>query len=348
MRIATRQTPEAQSLLRDALERLTELLGEAPEVVEWSNEASDIGDGITVRCTYRGHEELYSVTLTSRLSSYRLLERVTRTPPSDSDNHTPLPLIATSHVTDRAAIDLRSKGLQYVDSLGNAHLHFGPVLIDVRGRRAPKPQSELPRGARGSASLTSPRRAQIIMCLLAWPDLLQARLQDLADASGTSPSQVHQTIKLLSEAGYVSDKELYRHRTPELLDMWASAYATQLGPTLALDEFTSQHPGEWPALPDGLLAHRSGESAAHTLMRPTTATIYLETPDPALIRLNRWMRTERPNVFLRLRFWTSPEEGTRTHGTHEAPWPIVYADLLSSNDPRHREAAQNWRQARER
>lgn len=44
------------------------------------------------------------------------------------------------------------------------------------------------------------------------------------------------------------------------------------------------------------------------------------------------------------KFWTAPpgENHGRTD-PHNAPWPLVYADLLAMNDPRLTEIAETWR-----
>jgi hypothetical protein len=173
----------------------------------------------------------------------------------------------------------------------------------------------------------------------------------LADASGVSIGLVHDTLNQLQRAEYIGESGL--RRPGELLELWAAAYSTGLGPTLALDSFvgdpsTDQVLGadmwEMPAL--------SGEAAVSAYLgRRTTLTVYVDQLDPSLAVVNRWRREResRPNVFVRRRFWSAELEigQSDSAGQQLAPWPIVYADLLASGEPRLVEVAKDWRMAHE-
>src|SRR5450756_198008 len=51
----------------------------------------------------------------------------------------PYPILAIGeHIDTRSATAFRDAGLQYIDATGNASIRFGGVLVEVRGRRAPK------------------------------------------------------------------------------------------------------------------------------------------------------------------------------------------------------------------
>lgn len=331
---------DTDALISQVAAELGKALGEPPRVdLSTADAALDPGIDALMHCTRHGDQQTYAVQVKNGSPARLQLDHL-RHVSSVLDAE---PLLVSHHIGEVAAHRLRDRGIQYVDALGNAHLHFGGVLIDVQGRRQTSTRTARPKP---TTNLVSPRRAQIIMCLLVWPDLLDARLQDLADVSGTSPSQVHQTLKLLDEAGYMKDGAVLRSRRDELIDLWTSAYPTQLSPTLDLGSFTSQHPGVWPEVPEGVLAHR--ESAADELIRPATATIYVAALTPDVVRANRWTRSGRPDVFVRHRFWTSPHERRDLTGTADAPWLLVLADLLASSDPRPRAVAHDWRQTHAR
>jgi hypothetical protein len=76
-------------------------------------------------------------------------------------------------------------------------------------------------------------------------------------------------------------------------------------------------------------------------------TIYLAESDAKLPILNRWSRSpdQRPNVFVRRKFWTSPRPREEDPATtaQNAPWPLVYADLVATGDARLGEIARTWR-----
>lgn len=103
---------------------------------------------------------------------------------------------------------LRAAQIAYVDSVGNAALRFGPVLMEVSGRARPVRDggssgvsSTVSYGAR-SGQLLTPANRQVIAALLADPSLETATLRELAAAAGVSVGQAHKSVALLASAGY--------------------------------------------------------------------------------------------------------------------------------------------------
>ena len=254
-----------------------------------------------------------------------------------------LPLmVASDYISEKSATPLRDTGIQYIDASGNAYVRFQDVLVDVRGRRRSKIHADLARAQRPS-NLFSPRRAQVVMVLLAWPQFADANVREFAHASGVSLGQVHDTLVMLNESGYLPHGSPSLHRRRELLEYWTAAYPTGLGPRLALASFRGEpEPLKKVNAEDPVFM--SGESAATDLIRPETLTIYAEFLDPKLPIVNRWRADREPNIFVRKKFWSSPykDDGPLV-GFRSAPWPLVYADLVASGEPRQREVAREWR-----
>lgn len=118
------------------------------------------------------------------------------------------PLLVIGHrISPRSADAFRAAGIQFADALGNAFLAFGSVLIDVRGRTesaaassgAYRPADRSPH----PANLFSSRRAQVILVLLAWPELSRMTVREIATASGVSTGQAHDTLNRLQQAGFL-------------------------------------------------------------------------------------------------------------------------------------------------
>jgi hypothetical protein len=248
---------------------------------------------------------------------------------------------------------LREANIQFVDALGNAFIAFGSVLVDVRGRIEPadKARANPPRSsAHQSANLFSRSRSQVIAALLSWPELVGGRRREIALAAGTSLGQAHDVLTRLAEAGYLLPASQKLTRFDELLDLWAAAYSTGLGPYLEVAQFhgdpSRPFTGERPA-------YLSGETAEGAdIARPATLTVYLDSLDPTLAIANRWSTNPDRvrNVFIRHKFWLSPrpaEEDPATK-TQNAPWPLVYADLLATGDARLAEVARTWKAHRAR
>lgn len=248
-------------------------------------------------------------------------------------------LVFTTFVAPSASETFRRAGVQYLDTVGNAWVEFGDVLIDVRGRRRPIGADQPARTTAGN--LFSTGRAQVVLALLAWPQLWEAPQRQLAHAAGVSLGQAHNTLALLTEAGY-GRGHTRAGQTP-LLDLWVAAFPTGLATKLTfatyrgdIDEVTKVNADD-PVFV-------SGEGAAGDLLRPATLTIYVDDLDPRLPIVNTWRSDGPANIVVRRKFWHAPDNSDAPlAGVRPAPWPLVYADLATSDDPRVRNVANQWR-----
>lgn len=267
----------------------------------------------------------------------------------------PRPVLAISdYISARTADALREAGVQYADAAGNTSIRFDGVMIEVQGRRRLAEWGTSPRRHSADATTShggnmfSTRRSQVIMALLAWPELWNARVLDVVRASGASAGQVHDTLRLLERAGFSPEESVDPRRQDSLLEFWTSAYTVGLGPKLALASYRGDINVPVKGASPKQAFYLSGESAhGLDLVRAATLTVYVDEPDPRLALVNKWRRDpeEAPNVFVRQKFWKSPRDADEhpRPGGHNSPWPMVYADLLATNDPRLAEVARTWR-----
>ncbi len=250
----------------------------------------------------------------------------------------PPTLVFTSFMTPRSAEAFRRAGVQYLDLVGNAWVAFDGVLLDVRAR--PRPDGLAVPAHKPAGNLFSTARAQVAFALLAWPPLWEATRRDLAHAAGVSLGQAHNALALLTEAGYRRDPA--RPGQPELLDLWAAAFPTGLATKLTLARYRGEIGPVKDVRSDGP-AFVSGESAAEDLLRPATLTLYVQVLDPRLPVVNKWRSDGHPNIVVRRKFWHVPHDGDDDLAeVRPAPWPLVYADLVTSDDPRVRTVARQW------
>lgn len=178
--------------------------------------------------------------------------------------------------------------------------------------------------------------------LLAWPKLWHSTQRELARAAGVSLGQANNALRLLAEAGFGPDG---RRDAEELLRLWAATFPTGLAQRLTLATFRGDPDNIRPVGAETI--YRSGEIAAAEFLRPATATVYVEDLDPRLALVNRWRTDAEPNIVVRRAFWRPPggEEEQTPRKALLAPWPLVYADLLASDDSRVRGAAEEWGRA---
>ncbi|XVV13770.1 type IV toxin-antitoxin system AbiEi family antitoxin [Actinoplanes sp. CA-131856] len=257
-------------------------------------------------------------------------------------------LVIGNRISRRSADAFREANIQFVDTLGNASIRFGDVFVDVRGRVEQDDQASRERGKGGAGSsvnLFSRGRAQVILALLTWPELVSGGRREIAGAAGTSLGQAHDVMTRLAEAGFLLPSSHGLVRVNELIDYWTAAYSTGLGRRLGLAEF---HGDPSSPIKSERPLYFSGETAVGVdLARPATSTVYLDVLEPKLAIANRWSANPDriPNIFVRKKFWTSPHpaEEDPARKTQNAPWLLVYADLMATADARLAEVARKWR-----
>lgn len=253
-------------------------------------------------------------------------------------------LVVAPHVTESTGESLRTLGLAYVDAVGNASIRFGPVLIDIRGRK-PRPgptTKELPSRAFRASGL------KVVLALLQDPASVTMTMHQIAALTGVADGTVHAAITDLERNGYLLRRNgkttLLRQR--RLLDEWSTAYALRLQPKLHLAAFRSPTPKWWrdPLLDITAIDGQWGaETAAELLggeLRATRAVLYTPVVPATWAAQLRWQSAtpQDADVEIRKRFWTQLSGRRST-----CPSVLVYADLLAAADSRLREAAQQLR-----
>ncbi|WP_278235618.1 type IV toxin-antitoxin system AbiEi family antitoxin [Isoptericola sp. AK164] len=243
----------------------------------------------------------------------------------------------------------RERGGWHIDAAGNAYVRAPGVHIDVHGRRtASRTERKTRLSTAQETNLMSAGRAQVIFCLLSWPDLVSMPIRAIADVAGVSPGTAHTTIKALTEEDYLFLGASVIARREELLDRWATAFPLGLGRSLELGRFCGKPDlSAWEAT--GSSVRVSGEYAADNI-RGTDLTLYAKELEPALIARSRWRRPEpgeSANIIVRRKFWTEPTSplgrNTGAPSIRRAPALLVYADLLASREPRQQETARAMR-----
>lgn len=248
----------------------------------------------------------------------------------------------TDRITPTVARKIRDGGGWYADAAGNMFLRAPGVFVDVSGR-APVPERKT--AARGATphNLMSAGRAQVVLAVLTWPQLLTQSLREIGQAAGVSTAAAHKALKLLEEERYLTHSRQLMRRD-ELIDLWASSYPLGLARSTEVGRYRGEpNPTPWAAL--GHRVYVSGEYAATELAGPDLVLYVSQLDTKALIQ-SRWQRPETNddgNIIVRRAFWTAPDRWDESPGVDLAPPLLVYGDLLASNDPRQREVASAMR-----
>ena len=250
-----------------------------------------------------------------------------------------IPLLVADHVTPPLADALRTEGVEFIDTAGNAFLNQPPLLVFVKGQRPAGQEAALDRGRAFQAT-----GLQVLFALLARPEFVARPYREIAVAAGVAHGTVGWVMAELPGLGHLA-KVGGRRRLingERLMDQWTEAYARTLRPRLLLGRFRGDMGAlqartmQWPA---GLII--GGELAAARLtrhLRPGTATFYAPGIDPKVILKLVLQADAEGNVEFRRRFWDFPGDETQL-----TPTLLVYADLLAIGDARCLETAQTLR-----
>lgn len=291
---------------------------------------------------WRGRSSEYFMA--TYLPSLTLTELLSSIPPEIREDHRILAL--GRRINTRTAHVFRQERINFLDLAGNAYVEFGDVLVDIRGapRQSSSSRGEALRTGEPNdshpANLFTKRRSQVLFALLAWPELLDEPVRKISRAARASLGIVQETLKLLESSGFLSSGTTRRFlRQHELIDLWTASYPVGLGSPTLQREFRGdpQHLKEVP----GSLLSVSGEAAVPNMLNHQSLILYTDEFDIELAIQNRWRKDSHPNIFVRPKFWRSPQhiDSSDHGGVCRAPELLIYADLLASGEPRQREAA---------
>lgn len=243
---------------------------------------------------------------------------------------------------------LRRKGISFVDLAGNAHFPFSRSLIYVAGRPATVEADADALQVQTTADGTL--NARVVFALLARPEFLQITQRELAKKTGVSLGGVSTALAQLQARGFInkarSKQPRMLLRKEQLLDEWRHEYRSRLAPKL--DEQARRMAGDIEALQSAEVVafgmQWGGEVAAQRIthfLRPVTYTLYANPAIqglPRLAALAKLRKADDGNIKIVSRFWNFDPADSQ-HGD-TVPLPLVYAELMASDDPRCQETAQ--------
>jgi hypothetical protein len=249
-------------------------------------------------------------------------------------------LLITDYATPPLADALRLRGVQFVDTAGNAFLNREGLLVIVTGRT-------LKTGPAPPTTLRVFRRSglQVTFALLSAPTLLSAPQRTIADAAGVSLGSVAPVLEGLRDLGFIADIRGTRRFVDRerLINQWSEGYARVLLPSLELGRFTARNPDWWRTTdPDLHGAQWGGETAAALLQQNLVPeqTILYSDDIPAKLAVKQRLKAD-PNgqVVVRRRFWNS----VPSPRPEVVPPLLIYADLVAVGDARSLAAAKEIR-----
>jgi len=248
-------------------------------------------------------------------------------------------LLLTRYANPNMAQELCEKGIQFLDTAGNAYLNAPPLFVSMRGFRPPASEAKVKTKRAFQAS-----GLQVLFALLLRPELAAAPYRDIAKEADVALGTVGWVLRDLKELGYLVDmghKGRRLNRKAELMERWVTAYPDQLRPKLEIGRFKAVTP-DWHKEAGDIArfgACWGGEpAAAHMtgLLKPQAATVYIRGDANAFILHNKLRKDPQGEIEILKVFWDASMQ--KEYGD-QAPPLLVYADLLATADPRNIEIA---------
>ncbi len=245
-------------------------------------------------------------------------------------------LLVADYVTPPLAEELKTRGVAFIDTAGNAYLDRPPLLIWVKGEK-PLTRLEAPPE---TGRAFRPSGLRVLFAVLCQPAIVDRPYREIAKHAGVAHGTVGWVMAempKMGNVGMVGGKRRLMH--PErLLQQWVDAYARTLRPKLLLGRYRAETLDWWENLEPlnyGLVL--GGEAAAARLtkiLRPGTLTFYGPKAEPRLLLDQRLKADPAGNVEFLRRFWAFENNMPGI-----APAVLVYADLVTIGDARALEAA---------
>ena len=179
--------------------------------------------------------------------------------------------------------------------------------------------------------------SKLILYLLLNPANIGKTYRVISDEAGVSLGSVQSNIAILMEKGFVVETALGRllRKRERLLDYWTRGYAEDIKKKLFIGRFRFLSPSvkeNWQEIKLGTDAFWGGEPAAFLkdeYLKPERWDVYVEENADCLIKTGRMIPDPEGNIFVYKKFWNSGSISPI----------VVYADLLSIDDDRCREAS---------
>lgn len=258
-------------------------------------------------------------------------------------------MLVTDYVNPKLAEQLKEQDIQFLDTAGNAFINQPPVYIDIQGKKPTKPNIEVTM-AKQMGKAFQPKGMKVVYMLLTQPELVNAPMRTIADTAEVALGTVKQVMDDLHYQGFIvqkGDKGKVVENTKTLLDKWLYAYPENMQAKLNQTLFATDNPELLKAINvtdfDG---YWGGELAAERYdhyLKAKDFMIYLAPEHKHAFlkaaRLRKPAVNEIPDyrvMVVEPPFEVEKIQGDQTGLAHPL---LVYANLVTSTDPRSMDAA---------
>lgn len=255
------------------------------------------------------------------------------------------PLIMAEYVNAALGARLRREGVDYIDAVGNASLTRSPLCVILGGAKPP-PHQHSP-----GISLNSKAGLQLTALLLTDGQCVQHPLRSIAQAAGISLGATSGFMRELRKLGFIRGRPGHLTnlgKRADLLEQWTTAYIGRLRPKLLARSYRTTE-GRIPTdlipllknSPDILVGGELAAAMTTGLFRAARVSLHI-TPSVShegIMQRLRLLPDGHGNVDVFTHFGSGDVWSRRcSEGVPLAADPLVYAELLITNDDRLSEA----------
>jgi len=247
-------------------------------------------------------------------------------------------ILVTEYATPPMADLMRTTGLFFMDTAGNAYINKPPLYVFIKGSKRPENLKPAP-----IKRLFKPAGLKVVFALLNHPEMVDRPYRQIADKTDVALGTVDWIFRDLKEMGFLLEMGKRKRKIINpltLLKRWVEAYPEQLRPKLGLARFKADDPDWWKDVDiTGYNACWGGEVAAAKLtkqLKPEKVVIYAPEPPGKLIIEKKLRKTIAGDIEILKPFWTFDHE---CDALGIAPPLLIYADLMATGDDRNIEMA---------
>ncbi len=244
-------------------------------------------------------------------------------------------LLVTEAITDRTAMELRCRNIQYIDTVGNMYItQENPFILLHKTGNRPSATTD-----KRLANAYVGARLRVIFALLVNEDAVNFTYREVAKVARVALGTVGSTFKELKLLKYI---RVYKHKRKlmnreKLVTRWLEAYPTEIRPKLNPKCFTAPDRNWW--IQEDLKKYGvilGGETAAAVLtkhLHPEHGVLYTKGDIHELAKTLRLRADPGGNLTIMDQFWES--EAFYVNNIPIAPPILVCAELFAEGGERN-------------
>jgi hypothetical protein len=247
-------------------------------------------------------------------------------------------ILVARHVPPQMAERLKTMGIAFMDTAGNAYINDPPVFIYITGNK----NKEVPlKNIVGRAF--RPTGLKVVFALLCRPELANAPYREIVKATHVAQGTVGWVMYDLKQQNFLADRGKHGRKlinAAKLLDTWVETYARELRPRLYIGKYVTQKTEWWKHIDwrqtNACLGAEPAAAVLTDYLKPETITVYVPDGINPFLLAHQLKKDPDGDVELFKKFW---EVDYPWDYEGIAPPLLVYADLMATGNDRNIEAA---------